>query len=210
MAGFPKDGVGYYKAWWLDGEECASTSIANNVTSGNGNGNGNGSSNAAAAAAVSLSISPNDWTAPVAVHAPINVIVTTCAAAVQLYLNGVPQGAAPQPVERFGYAEWTTTTFEPGNLTAVGYGADGKVLAVQTILTAKAATHLELWIESPYGGRDASHIAADGQDAALLGVRLVDADGVMVPNADVNVTFTVNGPADVIGVHNGDPAGEQC
>eukprot|EP00663_Eupelagonemidae_sp_cell21sb_P001368 gene1369-biopygen6736 len=43
-------------------------------------------------------------------------------------------------------------------------------------------------------GRNASEIRADGQDVALITVELLDAAGVLVPNADLNVEFTVSGP----------------
>lgn len=78
LAGFAKDGVGYYKAWWKDG-----------LCAANGG---------------SISISPNEWTAPVPTNTPIDVVVHTCAASVQLFINGMPAvpGSQPQPVERFG------------------------------------------------------------------------------------------------------------
>ena len=206
LAGFPKDGAGYYTAWWRDGPECG----------GDGGGDRRDShaasaheDNGGAAASASLSISPNDWTQPVPNGTPIDVVVTTCAAAVQLFLNGVPQGARPQPVPRFGFVQWPGVIFQPqGNLTAVGYSASGSIIAVKSVVAAGAATRLEVWVEAPYYAplRNATEIAADGQDAALIGVKLLDANGVVVPNADVNVTFTVHGPAAVVGVHNGDPA----
>lgn len=181
LAGFPKDGVGYYNAWWRDGPDCSSD-------------------------AVSLAVSPGDWTAPVPVGSPIDVVVTTCAAMAQLFVNGVTQGTVP--VERFGFAMWPAVPFHPGNLTAVALDRHGVVLKTVTILAAGPARRLEAWVESPYPAtaRNSSVIAADGQDAALIGVRLVDAAGTVVPNADVNVTFAVAGPAAVIGVGNGDPA----
>ena len=188
LAGFPKDGTGYYKAWWHDGPNCSA------VQKSGGGG------------AISLSISPGDWTAPVPIGTPIDVVATTCATAVQLFVNGVPQGR--QPVPLFGYAKWPGVVFNPGNLTAVAYDDEGHVVTTETILSAGAASRLEMWVEAPYtpGGRNASVIAADGQDVALIGVRLIDAHAVVVPNADVNVTFTVDGPVRIIGVANGDPA----
>jgi beta-galactosidase len=166
----------------------------------------------------------------VPVGAPINVVVTTCAASVQLYLNGVPvapdaveaaradEGAAGAgagsvgsagavEMERYGYVQWSDLKFARGNLTVVGYDGTGNMLASKTLLTAGAPVRLEAWVEAPYGvHRNSSVIAPDGQDAALIGVRLLDVHGVLVPNADLNVTFTVAGPGLVIGVHNGDNA----
>jgi beta-galactosidase len=41
---------------------------------------------------------------------------------------------------------------------------------------------------------------------ALVTVELVDSEGRLVPNADLNVSFTVSGPGVVLGTTNGDPA----
>ena len=46
----------------------------------------------------------------------------------------------------------------------------------------------------------------DGQDVALVTVELLDSDGRLVPNADLNLSFTVSGPGVVLGTTNGDPA----
>ena len=40
----------------------------------------------------------------------------------------------------------------------------------------------------------------------MITVELLDAAGVLVPDADVNVSFAVAGPAKVLGTTNGDPA----
>lgn len=180
LAGFPKDTVGYYTAWWLAGANCTDASATVNV-------------------------SPTDWTSPVPNGAPIQIIVTTCAASAGVYVNGVAVGS-PQPVPAYGVVAWPNVLFSPGNLTAVAYNAAGAVVATRTVLTAGAPTQLQLSVASPYVGRNGSVIAADGQDAALVTVQLLDARGVVVPNADVNVTLSVTGPGVVIGVANGDPS----
>ena len=46
----------------------------------------------------------------------------------------------------------------------------------------------------------------DGQDVALVTVELLDSEGRLVPNADLNVSFSVSGPGVVLGTTNGDPA----
>ena len=47
---------------------------------------------------------------------------------------------------------------------------------------------------------------ADGADVAIFTVEVVDAAGVVVPDACVPLTFTTSGPGSVYGVGNGDPA----
>ena len=190
IAGFAKDRIGYYHAWWGDWRD-------ESGACGGGQGAG----------AVSLSLSPSrDWTAPVPEGTAIPVTVTTCAAFVELYLNGILQGSGRRAMPQFGYLNWTTT-FTRGNLTAVALDHTGATLAVRTLLSAGAPTALRLTIDSPYNWkRNGSVIAADGMDAALLRAEIIDADGVLVPNADANVSIAIVGPAHVKGVSNGDPA----
>lgn len=177
MAGFAKDSVGYYEAWWRDADACTG-----------------------------ISISPSEWTAPVAIGTPINVHVTTCAAYASLYINGVLQSPGKAKMDRFGFLAWSVP-FKPGNITAYGYDSAGNELSSKTIASAKAPKQLKLTVDAPYNGRNASQLTADGQDVVLLRAVLLDSDGIAVPNADVNVSFEiVTGPATVIGVANGDPA----
>lgn len=121
-------------------------------------------------------------------------------------MNGVLAGPRTA-IAPYSYASYPAVPFVPGNITAVAYDDTGAVLAVHTVVSAGSPTRLHAWVETAYaGGRDGSVVAADGQDAALVGVSLLDAAGVLVPNSDVNVTFTVTGPARILGTANGDPA----
>jgi beta-galactosidase len=91
--------------------------------------------------------------------------------------------------------------YEPGTLRAVGTTA-GKVVATEEIGTSGAVAAVEL-------SADKSEMAADGRDVAHLTVRIVDADGKVVPTADNDVTFKLEGPGQIIGVDNGDPASHE-
>jgi beta-galactosidase len=185
LAGFPKDHAGYYRAWWRDGAACAA---------------GDGKS-------TSISISPSDWTAPVPVGSTLDVVVMTCGASVDLFVNGQRVGpATPTPVPAYGLATFPGVVFAPGNVTAVVYDAGGAVLGTQTVVSAGSAYALHLWVEDGFLNSTSGVLAANGNDAALIGVSLLDANGVLVPNADVNVTFTVSGPARILGTANGDPS----
>lgn len=49
-------------------------------------------------------------------------------------------------------------------------------------------------------------LVADGEDVAMIRATLVDANGLMVPSANNNMTFSVvSGPGKVWTTHNGDP-----
>ena len=53
-------------------------------------------------------------------------------------------------------------------------------------------------------------IDADGEDLSVIEVRIVDANGRVVPTADDEVTFTISGTGRLIGVGNGDPSSHEA
>nr|MDO8117733.1 glycoside hydrolase family 2 [Candidatus Sigynarchaeota archaeon] len=75
---------------------------------------------------------------------------------------------------------------------------DGKAMATKTVRTAGTASRLKL-------SADWNEIAADGYDIAYIACSVHDAAGTVVPTASNLVTFTVEGPGEVIGVDNGCP-----
>jgi beta-galactosidase len=88
--------------------------------------------------------------------------------------------------------------YEPGVLRAVGKRAGGVVVTVEK-RTAGAPAALRLRVDR---GEIRSHV----RDVAHVEVEVVDAKGVVVPLADALVRFTVEGPARLLAVGNGDPA----
>jgi len=88
--------------------------------------------------------------------------------------------------------------YEPGTLKAVGY-RNGKPICEEEITTAGPAAALVLAVDS-------DTLAADPEAVAEVTVKVVDAQGNVVPKADNLVSFVVDGPARLIGVDNGDPA----
>jgi beta-galactosidase len=92
--------------------------------------------------------------------------------------------------------------YEPGNVTVVGYSATGQIIAVDTVETTGPPAALVLSVD--YGADD---LVADGQDAALIRVSVVDANGRVVPTASNFITFSSDVSfGNVIGVGNGDPS----
>jgi len=51
---------------------------------------------------------------------------------------------------------------------------------------------------------DRTSIRADGQDLAFVEVDVVDAQGVLVPRANDEIDFSIDGPGTIAGVDNGD------
>lgn len=89
--------------------------------------------------------------------------------------------------------------YEAGELLVVTY-KDGKEWANTTMRTPGAATGLQL---STYKNR--AGIRADGADLLFVTAKVVDDKGVFVAMATDVITFSVNGPAEILSTDNGDP-----
>jgi alkaline phosphatase/alkaline phosphatase D len=113
---------------------------------------------------------------------------------VELFLNGKSLGE--KPVDPFDMVHWDVA-YEPGELLAVGK-KQGREVSRKRIETTGVATALDL-------APDRKTILGDGEDALPVTVRALDAKGREVPTAMNAVKFTIAGPADIIGLGNGDP-----
>jgi beta-galactosidase len=114
---------------------------------------------------------------------------------VQLTLNGRPLGTKRLAEAVEGVLTWTVP-YEPGELRAVGL-RDGKIASEFALHTAGPACRIELL-------PDVTALAADASAICHVEYRIVDASGVRVPDAAQLVTFAVAGPAEILGIGNGD------
>ncbi len=113
---------------------------------------------------------------------------------VELFVNG--RSAGKKAMVKDMHLAWQVP-YAPGKIEAYGYKA-GKVVLKDVRETAGPAAKIVLTA-------DRTGLAADGRDCAVLRAEVFDAKGRPVPKAGNLVTFTVTGPAAVIGVGNGDP-----
>jgi beta-galactosidase len=129
---------------------------------------------------------------------PIKVMVATNAERVALFLNGKPAGE--KPVDKYEMVTFDVP-YQPGTLEARASngGKEATRFAVETT-GAPAAIRLI---------PDRASMAGDGNDAQPITVQIVDAQGRVVPTADLPVTFSVSGPATIIGLNNGDPTNHE-
>lgn len=114
---------------------------------------------------------------------------------VELFLNGKSLGVKKKSGDDL-HVSWRIA-YEPGTLKAVSR-KNGKEVLTREIKTAGKAARLIL-------SADRSSIKADGTDLSFVTVKVVDAEGNVVPNADNLVTFKVAGDAKIVGVDNGNP-----
>ena len=114
---------------------------------------------------------------------------------VELFLNG--QSLGKQTMKRNSKLKWTVK-YAPGTLSAKGYNA-GKLVAEQKVETTGPAVAIQLTPNRPT-------IAADGTDVSVFTVSATDAQGRIVPVAQNQVHFAVEGEGAILGVGNGDPS----
>jgi beta-galactosidase len=87
--------------------------------------------------------------------------------------------------------------FEAGTLKAVAT-KDGKVAATAEVTTTGEPAAISLSV-------DRAVIAADRRDVAHIVVEIRDGSGLVVPTANNEITFELQGEGKLIGVDNGDP-----
>jgi alpha-D-xyloside xylohydrolase len=117
----------------------------------------------------------------------------TNAESVELLLNG--KRISEQKVDPYAMVSWQVP-YAPGRLEAIAKKG-GKVVARNVVETTGAAVRLQLL-------PDRAALAGDGWDAEPVTVQAVDAQGRLVPTANVPVDFEIAGGR-IIGLGNGDP-----
>ena len=129
----------------------------------------------------------------------IPVYVFTSGDEAELFLNGKSLGRQrkqPGVWDRAYRLRWDDVRYEPGTLEVVAY-KDGKEWARDRVKTTGAPARLALEAET-------RTLAADGEDICYVNVSVRDAEGLIVPNAKVQVSFSVDGPGEIIATDNGD------
>nr|WP_233173519.1 beta-galactosidase GalB [Pedobacter sp. ASV19] len=112
---------------------------------------------------------------------------------VELFLNGKSLGKRSRAGEDLHVA-WKVK-YEAGTLKVVSR-KNGRIVLEKEIHTAGRPAQLVLVA-------DRSKIAADGKDLSFVTVKVLDAQGNVVPNADNFVQFKLEGPGQIAGVDNG-------
>lgn len=136
------------------------------------------------------------WNWPDRVGQVTPVHVFTSGDEAELFLNGKSMGRKTK--KAFEYRlRWDDIKYSPGELKVVAY-KNGQPWAEETIRTTGEAIGIQLTI-------DRNNIAADGQDLAFVTATIVDQYGSMVPDANHEITFSIEGPGELVATDNGDP-----
>ena len=129
---------------------------------------------------------------------PINVWVYSNCEEVELFLNGKSVGRKPMP--KLSHIQWDVN-YEPGILLARGYTKGKEVKNVKVETTGEPSTVRMI--------PDRSSINADGEDVSVITVQIEDDKGRVVPIADNEIFFNLEGPGKILGVGNGNPSSHE-
>jgi beta-galactosidase len=113
---------------------------------------------------------------------------------VELFLNGVSLGSKPRPADD-APRNWSVP-FAAGTLKAVGMNK-GKAVATHELRTAGQPAKIVL-------SADRASLAPAWDDVVYVAARVVDRDGVLVPDAGNLITFKVTGPGRLSAVDSAD------
>jgi beta-galactosidase len=127
----------------------------------------------------------------------VNVWVNSNADDVELFLNGKSLGKKIMP--RNSHLEWDVA-YQPGTLKAVATRKGKKITG--EVKTTGEPYRIKL---SP----SKNTLLADGRDAVVVNVSVLDKNGLEVPDAANLIEFSCEG-ASIIGVGNGDPSSHEA
>src|SRR6185369_13947781 len=128
---------------------------------------------------------------------PVDVWVNSNADNVELFLNGKSLGKKEMP--RNSHLQWSVN-YEPGKLEAIGF-KKGKKLEAKVETTDVPNTI----VVSP----SKTTMIADGKDAIVINISVIDRQNREVPDAGNLIQFRVTGDAKIIGAGNGDPSSHE-
>ena len=136
------------------------------------------------------------WTWPGQEGKPLQVAVYSRCDTVRLELDGKVVGEKPVSAATKLTAKFDVP-YAPGELRAIGL-INGQAAAQTTLRTSGVSKRVKLIV-------DRQSIRADRNDLSYVTVEVVDAEGRLVPNAEVSVRFSVSGAGELAAQGSGTP-----
>ena len=134
-----------------------------------------------------------NWQERVGEITPVHVFTSGDEA--ELFLNGKSLGKKKKGPYEYRL-RWDEVVYEPGELKVVAY-KNGKKWAQETVKTTGETTQL-------LAKADRTNIQADGKDLAFITVQISDKNGLMVPRTNNPISFSIEGPGEIVATDNGD------
>lgn len=138
----------------------------------------------------------HSWSWPGYEGKPVQVDVYSAAEEVELLLNGKSMGKQPAGKENHYTAKFDML-YEPGALEAVSY-ISGKKISSDQLQTAGNPAGIRILPET-------KELIADGQSLCFAVVEIIDAEGNLVPDAEIKAIAKVEGAASLAAFGTGNP-----
>jgi len=144
----------------------------------------------------------SDWNYAGFEGKPVEIVVFSGAEEVEVFVNGSSIGRKPVSMERpLPFTARFETIYQPGRVEAVSY-LGGKEVSRDELVTTGAPAALRL---SP----EKETMRADGHDLIYVGIEVLDAEGRLVPDAEIALKASVTGSAALAGFGSGNPITEE-
>ncbi|MEZ4901976.1 MAG: beta-galactosidase GalB [Spirosomataceae bacterium] len=136
-----------------------------------------------------------NWPSRVGEETPVHVFTSGDEA--ELFLNGQSLGRKKKAEYEYRL-RWDKVAYQPGELKTIAY-KNGKKWAEESIkTTGKPAQLIAI--------TDRKTIKSDGEDLAFVTIKIVDKNGLPVPDANWKVVLSIEGAGEIVATDNGDPA----
>jgi beta-galactosidase len=135
------------------------------------------------------------WNWPERIGQVTPVHVFTSGDEAELFLNGKSLGRKAK-AEFASRIRWDEVIYEPGELKVKAYKL-GEPWAEAKVLTTGDAKQLS-------ASADRQTIRADGLDLSFITIKIEDENGLTVPRAKNQLSFSLEGPGEIVATDNGD------
>lgn len=116
---------------------------------------------------------------------------------IELYINGAFAGVCSTPSDTFVFEFPNIDVTQSGEISAIAYSTQGKVIARDKIETAGEPASIRL---TPVTGPEG--LRADGSDICYIDVEVVDENGRVCPLCYDKISFTFEGEGTFLGGYN--------
>jgi len=136
------------------------------------------------------------WNWPNRIDSITPVHVYTSGDEAELFLNGKSLGKKAKVAGKDFRLVWDQVKYQPGELKVIAY-KNGKQWAQDVVKTTSEAATLKL-------KSDVTKIKNNGDDLCFITASITDKTGLMVPTANNSITFSIEGPGELVATDNGD------
>ncbi|MDR3652514.1 MAG: beta-galactosidase GalB [Paludibacter sp.] len=135
------------------------------------------------------------WNWPERIGKITPVHIFTSGDEAELFLNGKSLGRKKKGQYEYRLC-WDSVKYEQGELKAIAY-KNGEKWAETVVKTTDKPAKL-------MASADCKSIYADGKDLAFITMKVTDKNGLVVPQSNNQIDFSIEGPGEIVATDNGD------